>query len=96
MRIKHPFLSSMALAAALAAPAGISMMTSMQAQAVGVQVKIYDRDHKDYHVWDDREDKAYRSYLTDQHQQYKPYNKMKRSEQTKYWSHRHDHPDEKK
>jgi hypothetical protein len=87
----RPFLSTMALAAALAAPAGISMMTSLQAQAV--QVKIYDRDHKDYHVWDDNEDKAYRGYLSDQHQTYRPYAKMKKSDQSKYWAYRHEHPD---
>jgi hypothetical protein len=95
MRMKHPFLSSMALAAALAAPAGMSMITSLQAQ-VAVQVKIYDRNHKDYHVWDDNEDRAYRGYLVDQHQEYRPYAKMKRADQNKYWDYRHAHPDEHK
>ena len=26
---------------------------------VGVQVKVYDKSHKDYHNWDDNEDRAY-------------------------------------
>ncbi len=96
MQVRHPFLSTMALAAALAAPAGIFMVTSLQAQKPVVQIKIYDRDHKDYHVWNDNEDRAYRGYLTDQHQEYKPYAKMKRPEQGKYWNWRHEHPDDHK
>lgn len=92
MRIKHPFLSSMALAAALAAPAGFSAITSLQAQTIGV--KVYDRDHKDYHVWDDNEDRAYRRYCTEQHLEYRPYVKIKRADQSRYWNWRHAHPDE--
>jgi hypothetical protein len=26
-------------------------------------VRVYDRDHRDYRNWDDREDHAYRRYL---------------------------------
>jgi hypothetical protein len=91
MRIKHPFLSSLAIAAALAAPAGISTSTSLQAQTIGV--KIYDRDHKDYHVWDDREDRAYRAYCVEVHREYRPYTKLKRADQSAYWTWRHAHPD---
>jgi hypothetical protein len=88
-----PFFSSLALAAALAAPVSISMVSTAQAQ-VGVNVKIYDRDHKDYHVWDDREDKAYRAYLVERHREYVPYAKIKREDQRGYWNWRHEHPDE--
>jgi hypothetical protein len=81
----------MALAAALAAPVVIS--SSLQAQ-VGVQVKVYDRDHKDYHVWDDHEDKAYRAYLGERHRDYVEYKKLNRKDQSDYWKWRHEHPDD--
>ena len=87
-------LSSMTLAMALAAP-GMLIVPSLQGQ-VNVQVKVgrvYDRDHKDYHNWDDREDKAYRGYLVENHQEYRPYAKMKRQDQSNYWTWRHAHPD---
>ena len=95
MRITRPFLSSLALAAALAAPAGISIVSSLEGQvAVKIKVgRVYDRDHKDYHQWDDREDRAYRGYLVENHQTYRTYAKQKRPDQTKYWNWRHEHPD---
>jgi len=98
MRIRRPFLGSLALAAVLAAPASFLMVSSLQGQ-VAVQIKVgkvYDRDHKDYHNWDDREDKAYRGYLVDNHQEYRPYAKQKKTDQSKYWNWRHEHPDEHK
>ena len=89
-------LSSMALAMFLAAPAGMLIAPSLMGQVqVKIKVgKVYDRDHKDYHNWDDREDKAYRGYLVDNHQEYRPYAKMKRQDQSHYWTWRHSHPDE--
>jgi len=87
-----PFISSLALATALTAPVWIPIVPAAQAQ-VGVSVKIYDRDHKDYHVWDEREDRAYRAYLVEQHREYRPYAKIKREDQRGYWNWRHEHPD---
>src|ERR1022692_2958532 len=98
MRNQHPFLGSLALAAALAPPAGISILPILQGQ-VAVQIKVgkvYDRDHKDYHVWDDKEDKTYRGYLVENHQEYRPYAKQKKADQSKYWNWRHAHSDEHK
>jgi hypothetical protein len=36
-------------------------MAMPEPQDASVQVRIYDRDHKDYHVWDDREDLGLRA-----------------------------------
>jgi hypothetical protein len=30
--------------------------------------RYYDREHRDYHVWNDHEDRAYRVYLGERHQ----------------------------
>jgi type III secretory pathway component EscR len=93
MTSKH-ILSSLTLAMVLAAPAGMLIVPSLQGQEVQVKVpRVYDRDHKDYHNWDDREDKAYRGYLVENHQEYRPYAKMKRQDQSSYWTWRHAHPD---
>jgi len=89
-------LTSLTLAMALAVPAGMLIVPRLQGQ-VDLKVKVgrvYDRDHKDYHNWDDREDKAYRGYLVENHQEYRPYGKMKREDQSHYWAWRHAHPDD--
>jgi hypothetical protein len=58
-----------------------------------VQLRIYDRDHHDYHNWDDREDHAYRGYLVERHQTYRAYNDQRARDQRNYWKWRHNHPD---
>ena len=86
----HRYLSSLLLAAALAAP--VAIMAAPEPQA-SIQLRVYDRDHRDYHNWDDREDRAYRGYLNDQHQNYRVYNKQNHRRQNQYWNWRHSHPD---
>jgi hypothetical protein len=86
----HRYIASLFLAAALAAP--VAVMAALP-QDASVQVRIYDRDHKDYHNWDDREDHAYRGYLTEQHREYRAYGRQSHRAQKNYWKWRHDHPD---
>ena len=71
------FISSFFLAAVLAAP--LAVMAAPAPQDAGVQVRVYDRDHKDYHNWDDHEDHAYRAYLTERHEQYRAALKEKKA-----------------
>jgi len=92
MQIKVPFLSSLVLAAVLGVPAMIATPTSLQGQAV-VQVRVYDRYHRDYHVWDEREDRAYRGYWVEQRRGYRVYARLPRPEQRRYWIWRHAHAD---
>ena len=81
------YVGSFVLAAAtLAIPAGAVAQ-------VGVSVRIYDPIHKDYHPWDDREDRAYRAYWTDQHKDYREYKVLNKNEQRDYWKWRHNHLD---
>lgn len=58
-----------------------------------VQVRVYDRAHRDYHNWDDNEDRTYRIYLGQQHRDYREYNRLHRRQQNQYWNWRHQHPD---
>jgi hypothetical protein len=41
-------------------------------------------------VWDDREDRAYRQYLAEQHRRYLTYERQRRARQTEYWRWRHE------
>jgi hypothetical protein len=91
MRRLHRYIGSVIFAAAIAAPALI--VTQAKAQEASVQVRVYDRDHRDYHNWDDHEDRAYRRYLAEQHRDYREYNHQNHSVQRHYWNWRHSHPD---
>jgi len=84
-------MSSLLLAAALAAP--VATIAAPQPQGVGIQVRVYDRHHKDYHNWDDREEQSYHRYLAERHQTYRVYAKQHRRDQDRYWDWRHAHRD---
>jgi hypothetical protein len=90
MRFTNRYISSLVLVAALAVPA--AMLANAMPQA-SVQVRFYDRDHKDYHNWDDREDHSYRLYLSNHHKPYVEFNSQHSRDQRNYWNWRHSHPD---
>jgi Ni/Co efflux regulator RcnB len=92
MKYIHGTIGALLLAAAIAAPV-LVVATDASAQEASVQVRVYDRHHRDYHNWDDHEDRAYRNYLGEQHRDYREYNKQKRRDQDNYWKWRHQHPD---
>ena len=85
------YISSLLLAAAIAAPTAV--IAGPKPQEGAVQVRVYDRDHRDYHNWDDHEDRAYRRYLETRHETYREYHKQHYRAQKHYWSWRHSHPD---
>jgi hypothetical protein len=58
--------------------------------------RYYDKTHKDYHQWNDNEQKNYSVYLNENHIQVHVFRKAKPTEQQQYWQWRHEHPDEKK
>jgi hypothetical protein len=57
MHRAHHYIASLFLSAAIAAPGAI--MAIPVPQQVGVQVRVYDKSHKDYHNWDDNENRAW-------------------------------------
>ncbi len=95
MKSAYRYLSFVILTAALTAP--IAIRTNAAAQDDHrddkKQTRVYDRSHKDYHNWDDNEDRFYRQYLGDQHKDYREYSKLNRNQQNAYWNWRHEHPD---
>jgi len=91
MHRSHRFMTSLFLSAVLVTP--VSVTAAAAPQTASVQIRVYDKDHKDYHNWDDNEDRAYRGYLTDQHITYRAYDKQNSKTQKAYWNYRHSHPD---
>jgi hypothetical protein len=90
MQRTNLLLSGLFLTAALAISGPI---VAAAAQDAGVQIRVYDSHHHDYHNWDDREDRAYRNYQQERHDSYVAYEHRKHSYQQHYWNWRHSHPD---
>ena len=55
--------------------------------------RFYDRDGRDYHSWNDHEDRAYRMYLGEQHREYLDFGRVREPQRREYFRWRHDHPD---
>jgi Ni/Co efflux regulator RcnB len=91
MRSAHRYISSLLLAAVLAAP--VAVMATPASNDDGVQVRVYDSRHKDYHNWDDHENKSWGVYLTKNHKKDHEFAKSSKREQSNYWNWRHAHPD---
>src|SRR5271165_1699658 len=91
MRFTNRFIGSLILAAAIAAP--MTMIAAPGRDDNGVSVRVYDRNHKDYHNWDDHENEAWGIYLTNNHKKSHEFSKSSKKEQSNYWNWRHSHPD---
>ena len=52
-----------------------------------------DARHNDEHAWNDREDRAYRVWLQDNHRKYNNFDRLKERDRQAYWNWRHDHSD---
>ena len=53
--------------------------------------RYYDRDGRDYHYWNDNEDRQYRTYLVEQHRAYVPFVKVDVRRRREYFRYRHEH-----
>jgi hypothetical protein len=89
MHRKRLFLGSLFLTAALIAPLAIRANAAPQ----GVSIRVYDRDHKDYHNWDDRENRSYGVFRTEHPKYNATFSRSRRNQQREYWTWRHSHPD---
>ena len=91
MHVTNRYLASLFLAGALAVP--VAIVAASAPQDPIVQVRVYDKDHKDYHNWDDKENKAWGNYQTENHQRSYEFSKANEKQQSQYWNWRHSHPD---
>ena len=88
MHRAHRYIASLFVTAALTAPVAI-----MAAPAHQDDRGVYDREHKDYHHWDDKEDAAWGRFLAEKHRDRHEFAKANAKEQAEYWNWRHSHPD---
>jgi hypothetical protein len=58
--------------------------------------RYYDKAHKDYHEWNDNEEKSYAKFREERHIPQHDFAKAKATERAQYWQWRHDHPDDKR
>jgi hypothetical protein len=73
---------------------GATLITPMAVKADDHHEKrYYDREGRDYHTWNNQEDRAYRLYLGEQHRDYREFRRTKAPEQRQYFKWRHEHPD---
>jgi hypothetical protein len=94
----YRYLTSLFLTAALAAP--IAMMgaspqdnrSQEERRRDNENHRYYDRNHKDYHQWDNNEDRAYQRYQTEHHQK-RVFIQLNSRQQGVYWTWRHNNPD---
>ena len=77
----HRYIWSVLLVVALAGSTGCL-----------ARVRVYDEPRRDYHRWNDGEERAYRVYLGERHREYREFARLERREQEEYWAGRHDHP----
>jgi hypothetical protein len=91
MHFANRYISSLLLAASLTAP--VAIMAAPAPNDDGVQVRVYDAHHKDYHNWDDHENRSWGVYLTNNHRRPHEYSHSRKREQNNYWDWRHAHPD---
>lgn len=101
------YLGSLLMGANLLLPSGIRAATNLQQnrnQAYQLAdndnkrdkdvKRYYDRDRKEYHNWDAREDSAYRRWMKEEkHRAYRPFARLNAKEQREYWNWRHEHRD---
>jgi hypothetical protein len=85
------FFGSLILTVALIAP--VSVIAAPNPQSASLQVRVYDRNHKDYHNWDDNENQAWGRFEVENKTKPHQYSKSSRKEQSQYWNWRHDNPD---
>lgn len=57
--------------------------------------RYYDRKARDWHEWNEQENKAYRKYWEDTHRgrAFRDWNRVNSREQAAYWRWRHEHSD---
>jgi len=85
----HRYLSTFLLGIALITPVAVST-----AQVHVTYKRYYDRNARDYHEWNDNEQRAYNRYQEEQRaDQRREWARSNRSQQGLYFKWRHTHPD---
>ena len=70
-----------------------SLLTPVVGLAEGQ--RYYDSYRRDYHEWNEHENRAYRHWLMEERRErrYREYRRLKAEQQREYWRWRHEHSD---
>jgi hypothetical protein len=93
---RFQILGGLMLSAALVTPVALKAQDETRKTTTTTTTetkRYYDPVEKDYHQWNDQEDRAYRVYTQENHREYVEFPKVKTTEQREYWKWRHGHPD---
>ena len=55
--------------------------------------RYYDRDHRDYHEWNERETRAWRRYWVERRRREIAWERANERQRRAYWRWRHEHPE---
>lgn len=55
--------------------------------------RYYDQQKRDYHEWNEREDRAYRRWREERRERYQDFARANKRQQREYWQWRHSHSD---
>ena len=86
-------LSTLVLACSLTVPvvcAGTAVAQDHREQQQNA-LRMYDATHRDYHNWNDDEDRHDREYMQEHHRKYREFSRLSKKQQREYWQWRHDH-----
>jgi hypothetical protein len=87
----HRYWSVLLLSAALAAPLSVK---ADDKHSDNQTKRYYDSSARDWHEWNQNEDRAYHQYLTESHKKDHDIAKANRGEKKDYFKWRHEHPDQ--
>jgi hypothetical protein len=96
MHSTYRYITSLFLAAVLAAPAAMAAprpQDSRDRDNNDHSGQVYDSGHKDYHNWNDNENQAWGRYESENHKKARDFSKVNKKQQAQYWNWRHSHPD---
>jgi hypothetical protein len=83
-------VSALLFTATLGAPLVASTSAFAGTPRASLTVRIFDPFRHDYHAWNRREDRAYRSYLASRHRAYVRYERQRLADRRAYWRWRHE------
>jgi hypothetical protein len=91
----HRFLNAALLSVALIVPLAMapSALRADDDRHDDHDRVYHDRDHDDDHHWDNREDRAYRIWVRENHRRYETFERLREEDRRAYWGWRHEHPD---
>jgi hypothetical protein len=84
------YLTALLFSAALLAP--LAVTASAEEHRIVVK-RYYDREGRDWHQWNEAEERAYRRHLAERRLAYRPYHRIAVVRQREYWRWRHQHPE---